>query len=103
MFAKQGYRLAYYVSIYAHDVALNFFLAVPVAIVIAGFRSTSSWPHVLIALSTSVIAVYWGMELTSIPRLLGTPSFWLPLVLWSVSLPLAFVAVRSIKARLGAT
>lgn len=95
--AAQGHRALYYLSVYTHDLVLNVLLAAPGAFALVAFEGSNNWRCALVSVAAAVIVVYWGTEISALPRLLGGWGFWAGFAMSVFSLPMAFAAIRAIR------
>ena len=93
-FARQGHDISYRISIIAHDALVNVLLAAPFAIAFAAIRPLNNWSCVLVAVATAFVGTYWTVELSSLPLLIKSWSFWAGVSMSIASLPLAYIAAK---------
>lgn len=94
-FARQGHDISYRISIIAHDALVNVLLAAPFAIALASVKPLNNWSCVFVAVATAFVGSYWSVELSSLPLLIRSWSFWAGVCMTVVSLPLAYLAAKS--------
>lgn len=93
-FARQDHDISYRISIIAHDALVNVLLAAPFAIALVAIKPLNNWSCVLVAVATAFVGSYWSVELSSLPVLIKSWSFWAGVCMSIASLPLAYIAAR---------
>src|SRR5690606_26535957 len=98
---KNGYVVAYYLTIYMHDFLLNAIIALPFAYVVARLRPRFSWQLLAAAVAVAVSVVYWPVFVR--PRAaLFVLADWrglIPLVILVGSLPVGFAVLKLLSKR----
>ena len=95
VFARQGHDFLYRISIFAHDVLVNVLLASPAALALVSIKGLNNWNCVFVAVVTAFVGSYWTVNLSSLPLLFQSWSFWAGLGMSVFSLPIAYVAAKS--------
>ncbi len=103
-FATKGKPLAYYLSIYSHDLAVNVVFALPFAYLLSRISPQKSWRYVWVALATAVVLQYWQLfvDPVGLNIILKAPSFYAGFFVSAVALPLAYFAVKKLRRKVNA-
>ena len=98
-FAAKGQPIVYYTSIYIHDLLINVILALPVAVLLSRIPPRNNWRYLSVALATAVVLQYWGLfvDPVGLNVVLKAWSFYAGLLVSTVALPLAYVAVTKLR------
>ena len=96
IFARQGHTFLYRASIFAHDAFVNLLLATPAAIAFIKIKALNNWKYVIVAVLVALVGSYWSVDPSALPSLLQSWSFWVGLCLSIFSLPIAYIAAKSI-------
>ena len=99
IFARQGHMLLYRASIFAHDALVNLLLAAPAAVAFIKINALNNWKYVIVAVLSALVGSYWSVDLSALPSLLQNWSFWAGLCLSIFSLPIAYLAAKSISSK----
>ena len=104
-FATKGQPLAYYVSIYSHDLILNVLIALPFAYFLSKIPPQKSWRYVWVAVVTGVVLQYWRLfaDPIGLNVVLKAPTFYAGVLVSIVALPLAFIAVSNLRQEANVT
>ena len=97
VFARQGHRFLYGISILVHDVLINILLALPAALAFVSIKSLNNWKCVAVAVGTAFVGSYWTVDPSSIPLLVQSGSFWVGISMSTFSLPVAYLVAKSFR------
>ena len=98
-FATKGQPVAYYVSLYIHDLVVNVVLALPIAYLLSRISPQNSWRYLWAAVATAVLLQYWGVfaDPIALDIILKAWSFYAGLLVSTLALPLAYEIVRKLR------
>jgi len=98
-FARQGHEFLYRISILLHDAVVNLLLAAPAAFALASISGLNNWKCVFVAVAAALVGTYWTVDISSLPLLVRSWSFWAGLCMSVISLPVAYVAANTFRGQ----
>jgi hypothetical protein len=98
-FDSKDYEFLSYLVIYTHDLAVNVLIAVPLAIAVALLRPRRNWKYLWVALVSALLTSYWYLliEPGALLELVQHSSFFASLIVFVISMPLAYFAVVTLR------